>query len=131
MVVGHSKSKVIQKQPLLRWYFSFFEEVLREPNRNLVTIGYGFGDHHVNDVIADAIRDHGLKLHLISLEDPIHRRTHFMPPQRGTTASRGREIWAGLAGYYRAFATDLYRRGKRDLPPEGRALFESLGLPLL
>jgi len=127
LVVGHSKSKTIQREPLLEWYFSLFEEVLHQSEVRLVVIGYGFGDAHINEVIADSIRDYGLRLYVVSPEEPARRRTHLVPAAgRGTTAMRGAEIWKGLAGYFCASATDLHGRGTKA--PEGKALFVSLGL---
>jgi hypothetical protein len=129
LVVGHAKSKTIQREPLLQWYFSLFEEVLHQPEARLVVIGYGFGDPHINEVIADSIRDYGLRLYVVSPEEPAKRRAHLVPAGgRGTTAMRGAEIWKGLAGYFRASATDLHGKGTKALPPEGKALFASLGL---
>ena len=66
MVIGRGKEQLIQKEPLLAWYFKIFKEVLFQTNRHLLLIGYGFGDDHINDIIANAIKQYGLKIYIIS-----------------------------------------------------------------
>lgn len=129
MVIGHAKSAMIQSHPLLAWYFSLFEEVLKEGERNLVIIGYGFRDQHVNEVIADAIQHNGLRLLVVSPELPAQFRNRLAPLHASHPGvPRGQEIWEGLHGYYRAEVTELYRQGMRDLPQRGQVLFHDLGL---
>jgi hypothetical protein len=60
----------IAGEPLLEWYLSLFKEALEEGDKNLVIVGYGFGDDHINDIIVDAIKDRGLKLFVISPQLP-------------------------------------------------------------
>jgi hypothetical protein len=50
MIIGRTKSELINKEPLLKWYFSLFEDVLSRAKK-LVVIGYGFGDEHINKVV--------------------------------------------------------------------------------
>jgi hypothetical protein len=129
MVLGRAKSQLIQSHPLLSWYFSLFEEVLQAGARNLVVIGYGFRDEHINNVIADAIRDHRLRLFVVSPESPAQFRYRIAPDQAWNLGvPRSQELWEGLSGYYRADVTELYRPGMRDLPPRGEAFFRDLGL---
>ncbi len=33
-------------------------------------MGYGFGDEHINKVIADSVRDHGLELYIMNPDAP-------------------------------------------------------------
>ena len=70
MVIGEDKTDQISREPLLEYYFKLFEEVLSIGNAELFVIGYGFGDEHINKVIADSIRDHDLGLHIMSPEAP-------------------------------------------------------------
>ena len=41
MVIGHGKLGSIEKEPLLKWYLLLFDEILGQPERNLVVVGYG------------------------------------------------------------------------------------------
>lgn len=47
MVIGGNKPAQIHREPLLRWYFEIFNQVLSRPNRRLLVIGYGFRDLHI------------------------------------------------------------------------------------
>jgi hypothetical protein len=62
MVIGTGKDAQIAGTPLLAWYLSIFEQVLNAGDTRLMVIGYGFGDEHINKVIANAVRNHGLFL---------------------------------------------------------------------
>src|SRR5581483_11253271 len=63
MVMGRRKSRTISAHPLLAFYYGVFERVLAAGDVRLMVIGYGWGDDHINDVIADAVRDHGLRIY--------------------------------------------------------------------
>jgi hypothetical protein len=130
MVIGHEKVGSIAKEPLLKWYLSLFEEILKEPNRNLVVVGYGFGDEHINNVIADAIRDCGLRLYVISSKLPSEFREALTPLNSFVTSPptpRGTELWEGLYGYYRASVTEFCTETENgELTTQGRAFFHDL-----
>ena len=66
MVLGTQKEESIDAEPLLRWYMDLFSEVLNEQNRVLLIIGYGFGDSHINAVIAGAIANSGLRFVVVN-----------------------------------------------------------------
>ena len=128
MVIGHEKVGSIAKEPLLKWYLSLFEEILREPERNLVVVGYGFGDAHINNVIADAIRDCGLRLYAISPKLPSEFRETLAPLNSfvtGPDVHRGSELWEGLYGYYRATLGE-FCDDNGQLTTQGRAFFHDL-----
>lgn len=128
MVIGHEKVGSIAKEPLLKWYLSLFEEILREPERNLVVVGYGFGDAHINNVIADAIRDCGLRLYVISPKLPSEFRESLAALNScvtGPDVHRGSELWEGLYGYYRATVRE-FCDDNGQLTTQGRALFHGL-----
>jgi len=128
MVIGHEKVGSIAKEPLLKWYLSLFEEILREPERNLVVVGYGFGDAHINNVIADAIRDCGLRLYVISPKLPSEFRESLAPLNScvtGPDVHRGSELWEGLYGYYRATVRE-FCDDNGQLTTQGRAFFHDL-----
>lgn len=129
MVIGHHKTRIIESEPLLKWYLFLFKEVLRKGSRNLVVIGYGFRDPHVNDIIADAIRDHSLKLHVVSPLQPREFKDMLMSVH-GTNVHvipRGEELWDGLMGYYRASVTEFFKTGQSRPTAQGEAFFSSLG----
>lgn len=66
MIIGGNKLKQISDYPLLSWYYQIFNSILSLKNRKLLIIGYGFHDDHINNVIGDAIKDHGLKIYIIT-----------------------------------------------------------------
>lgn len=96
MVIGGNKPAQIHREPLLRWYFEIFNQVLSRPNRRLLVIGYGFRDSHINAVIAQAVREHNLKLYVVSPRRPRDFR--------GALLDDGDEdkkmLWKALAGYW-------------------------------
>ena len=65
MVIAGRKKEYISAEPLLNWYFQKFEKVFREDDIHLLVIGYGFGDPHVNKVLAKAISEHNLKCSVV------------------------------------------------------------------
>jgi hypothetical protein len=127
MVVGTQKAAVIESEPLLRWYFSLFEQVINRPDTRLVVVGYGFRDEHINLCIASAMKD-GLKLYVISPQLPqdfknlfiMHDGFNYQVPQ-------GEELWRGLAQYWPVALTEFYQPGGEPRN-RGRALFRTLGL---
>ena len=56
MVIGRGKVGQIHNAPLLKYYFELFRNVLFQPERRLFVIGYGFGDKHINKIIAEAVK---------------------------------------------------------------------------
>jgi len=130
MAIGHAKTEIIKHEPLLQWYLSLFEEVLRSRERNLVVIGYGFRDEHINNVIADAVRNQGLRLHVVSPIPPRDFREMLSPvhdPGLQLGRPRGNDLWNGLVGYYQA-SVDVFYDKNGNLTPSGRAFFLDLGL---
>ena len=62
MVVGTDKTKQIADFPLLTWYRALFKRVLYAGGMRLMIVGYEFGDEHINEVIANAVANHGLRV---------------------------------------------------------------------
>lgn len=90
MVLGAQKRESIDAEPLLRWYMDLFCEVLNERNRLLLIIGYGFGDSHINTVIADAIVNSGLKFVVVNPSTTENLlRTMRVDRQCGEVLERG------------------------------------------
>lgn len=132
LVIGTQKESRIQNEPLLNWYFSLFEEVINRPQTRLLTIGYGFGDRHVNECIVNAISN-GLKLYVISPQSPQAFKSQFKTPLHGVFVKKpfGDELWEGLVQYWPATLIDFYYDNvspPENLKHRGRALFRSLGL---
>jgi SIR2-like domain len=128
MVVGQGKQGKIDKEPLLRWYLSLFEDAVNEGDKNLIVIGYGFADEHINNIIANAVHDHGLRLYIISPQLPADFQQDLSGVHGTNTELKhpGDEIWKGLHGYYRGIVTDFYRAGNESLPPCGEKFFRDL-----
>lgn len=125
-VIGTQKTRLIEREPLLKWYGGLFREALTgQSNRKLVVIGYGFRDDHINDMIAEACKTHGLKVYVVGPENPevFHHGLH----------GKGlwQQIWKGWAGYYRWTLLDLFTPsdvagpGKIALRNLVQAVFES------
>lgn len=66
MIIGREKMQQIEDKPLLLWFFNIFRKVLSLRGRKLLIIGYGFRDEHINRVIVDAVKNHELKLLVIT-----------------------------------------------------------------
>ena len=130
LIVGTTKSAAIEDEPLLRWYSDLFKKVLHAGDRNLVVIGYGFGDPHINAVIADGIKQHGLRLYLVTPQSPDEFYAQLVPRHGVVTRPidpRCEEIWNGLAGYYVQSAHQLISKDG-ILLPHGEALLDRLEL---
>lgn len=65
LVIGGDKSRAIQSHAVLAWSFNKFREYITGPNAKLMVIGYGFRDSHVNEVIIEAVENHGLQFFVI------------------------------------------------------------------
>jgi len=129
LVIGHAKTETLKKEPLLWWQMKLFREVLRDEARQLVVIGYGFNDQHINDVIADAIRDKKLKLHMISPKSPDDFEQELFPVHGDQMPKpRGQEFWDALAGYHEGEIHEFYESETQALSPKGKALMTALGL---
>lgn len=64
LIMGGQKEERIGSQPLLAWYFCEFTRLLKESDTRLMILGYSFSDSHINKIILDAVRDHGLKFYI-------------------------------------------------------------------
>ncbi len=102
LVIGTQKSNLIQNEPLLSYYFDVFKKVLFSGNVRLFVIGYGFGDEHINEVIAEAVRSHGLQVLVISPQNP--RDFFDMIIEKPS----GRIIRDGLIKYYPYTLAELF-----------------------
>ncbi len=127
IVIGTRKT--VEKEPLLKWYWSLFEEVISRPETRLLTVGYSFHDEHTNRHIASAI-GRGLKLYVILPQLPQNFKDELTRPG-GHNVPLGNELWTCLMEYWPGTLSDFYytrERPPNELNSRGRALFRSLGL---
>jgi hypothetical protein len=96
LVIGLAKEEQVPTEPILSWYYQLFKEVLSHPGRRLLIIGYGFRDPHINEVLANSVKDFGLRLFIINPVDP----ETFWNGVLKNTGSHRETIWEGVAGYY-------------------------------
>jgi len=111
MILGTNKLEDINKEPLLKWYFELFKEAISRPDVKLFTIGYGFRDQHVNDLLLKAIDEHKLKIYIISPEDPEHfkDRMEGKPPVPASyEVSPNIKIWNAVSGYFPYRLKDIF-----------------------
>ncbi|MFA5113509.1 MAG: SIR2 family protein [Candidatus Margulisiibacteriota bacterium] len=115
-VIGKNKRELIDKEPLLKAYFSLFAKSMCE-GKKLLVIGYSFADKHINEIILQGISK-GMKLFVI---DTISSRD-FWHNLMGTSANPVaallhvsgshrrilRDIWPGLSGYLRITNIDEF-----------------------
>lgn len=130
MVIGYEKEGMIGKEPLLEWYLCLFEEVLNDESvKNLLVIGYGFMDRHINKVIIGALK-RGLRLHVVSPEPPqtFHKRLQSIHGFNRQYIEAGDRLWKGLYGYYTGKVTDFYSNTNWMTTRLGQTLFQNLGL---
>jgi hypothetical protein len=96
LVVGIGKSGQIAASPLLSWYQDIFRHVLTVGGARLMVVGYGFGDEHINSVIADAVENHGLKIFIwdcgSNLVDRVRASPHGAAIWNGTLSTATRPL---------------------------------------
>jgi SIR2-like domain len=90
MVIGTSKTSRIAGSSLLSWYFDIFRAVLNQGNVKLMVVGYGFGEDHINEVIADAVKTTGLKVYFWDTSPNLQMML--------AGKHRGGDIWQGYMG---------------------------------
>jgi len=88
MVIGTEKTDQIAALPLLAWYTEIFKQVLNAGNVRLMIVGYGFGDEHVNAIIAEGVERHGVRVFIWDTASSL--REHIL------AAPHGPVIWGGL-----------------------------------
>lgn len=112
-ILGINKAEVIEKIPLLKWYFELFQQALFRNDVRLVVIGYSFRDRHINEQVIKAINEHNLKLFVISTENPesfYFRMTHKYPSGSliNDINEQTRVIWNAIEGYFPYRLKDIF-----------------------
>jgi hypothetical protein len=95
LIIGRNKINQINEEPVLKRYSEIFKEVLSKGNIKLFVIGYGFGDEHINEVIADSIKNNNLKLYVLNPTIPEQFKNDLC-----NSRPYGEIVWGGLNGYY-------------------------------
>jgi SIR2-like domain len=114
MVIGTNKTSHIAGSKLLSWYHDIFRSVLSQGDVKLLIVGYGFGDNHINDMIADAVKSYGLKIYFWDTSINLH-----------TTLAgkhRGLEIWQGCFGSLTEPMNQVFPPDQ-SITPQCRSLF--------
>ena len=70
MVIGKSKWESIKKEPLLYAYFNILKNIIKEGDKKLLIIGYGFRDQHINELLLEGVQENNLKLYIITTMTP-------------------------------------------------------------
>jgi SIR2-like domain len=89
LIIGGAKSGAIQRVPVLRYYHDQFEALLSQANARLMVIGYSFQDEHINSIIENAWRQHGLGTYVV---DPRGRDVLIDPKMARAPIRPKREI---------------------------------------
>lgn len=111
MVIGKNKAGDIDQEPLLRWYFEIFQNLVYEGNKKLLVIGYGFADNHINDILLKGVQEHGLSLYVVNPTDPetFKNRLEGKPAHFGSyDVSKYLKIWDGVKGYFPYTLRQIY-----------------------
>jgi len=94
LVIGKNKLNQINEEPLLAYYFELFKKVLLTKDKTILIIGYGFRDEHINEVLADSVKNHGLQVHIITPDSFSSFKTTLY------SVPHGKSIFKGISGYY-------------------------------
>ena len=110
LVVGGNKTKSIGSQAVLVWNAQQFTRLVSEGSSRLLVIGYSFRDHHINQEIIGAVRNHGLRFFVI---DPLGSDVvrHANPSYEGTVYGRNaldEAFEVGLVGASRRSLADTF-----------------------
>jgi len=106
LIMGGQKAVSIGRYPLLTWYHAEFRKMLLRPSARLMVIGYSFSDGHINDAIADALKQ-GTELFIV---DPYALDVLKKDPR--IAAARSQLIGFSPRPISRTFGGDRLARGQ-------------------
>ena len=115
MVIGSTKTELIRDEQLLRYYLLLFARVLRE-TRLLCVIGYSFRDEHINEAIAEGIREHGLRLCVLNPQD----YGTFQDAVWVAARDQATTITNGIVGYFPHSVDEMFVKENHPMLPELR-----------
>lgn len=131
-ILGINKLSAIKKIPLLKWYLQLFKEAIMRKNIRLVIIGYSFRDVHINMLMSNAALKYGLKLYVISPENPDEFRRRLLASKRiglYEVDKIGLAIWNAIDGYFPYKLNEIFIHPQM-ITAEKSELFRSIGIPL-
>ena len=111
IAIGLDKEGAIQDEPLLNCYLEIFQKVVNTANTQLWVIGYGFGDKHINDILADSIVRSNLRLCVINPQLP---KVFFNGLKK---AHRYPEIRKGISAYLSNSLRGIFQVNKDKSQP--------------
>jgi uncharacterized protein len=120
MVIGDHKALQISSSPLLDFYHEAFEQVLQAGDVRLMIIGYGFGDEHINSVIASAVQQCGLRVFIWNTKAEIVERLR-------SSAPHGIDILPGLIATENRRMIEVFPPDQRDTESYNLILSEFFG----
>jgi hypothetical protein len=87
-----------------------FEETLSQQGTKLFVIGYGFRDRHINQIIKESVKNYGLKLYILSPENPRNfiEKLHHLGIDT---------ILKGLCGYFPYTLSQLFPIDQQETIP--------------
>ena len=121
LVIGTRKEPLIQSEPLLQSYFALLEDAIAEGGKQAVVIGYGFRDQHINNILLNGVKEHGLRLYVIDTRMPEVLEADL---RNGHYYAMG--LLAGLSGYFPYSLSEIFP-SKQDRAPLRDQLIETLG----
>ena len=65
LVLGGNKAGTIAGTHLLKWYAEEFRRYLEMPDPRIMVIGYGFRDHHIDQMLLEARKKSGLQMFIV------------------------------------------------------------------
>lgn len=95
MVIGRNKLEIITREPLLRYYLEIFCNAIKEGNKKLLIIGYGFRDQHINQIILDGVKNYNLQIFILSTTPREQLKYNL---EHGHYYAK--DILEGLSGYF-------------------------------
>ncbi|MCK4608477.1 MAG: SIR2 family protein [Gammaproteobacteria bacterium] len=105
MVLGGQKKNQIQKEPLLKYQFELFKDNIAT-DADLMIIGYGFRDKHVNKILLEGCGK-GLRLHIIN-PCPIDQFKNYLHKENAVTKGIiGEQLYTSIYGYYNCNLIEL------------------------
>ena len=103
MVIGKNKVESISQNLLLFWYFQIFAKAIFEGGKKILIIGYGFNDEHVNALLLEAVKNHDLKIFIISTV-PMEKMREDMKKYH----SKHLPLMKAIRGYYQNTLLDIF-----------------------
>ena len=120
MVIGDHKALQISSSPLLAFYHQVFKRVLRTGDVRLMIIGYGFGDEHINSIIASAVQQCGLRVFIWNTQTDFVERLK-------SSAPHGNDILMGLITLETRRMIEVFPPDQRETESYSQIMSEFFG----